>query len=220
MPLIDSMEKPPCVGRPGAPIAVFSNGYARLPEHFFARLSPTPVANANLIKFNVSLAAELGVDTRGVEPDALAAIFAGNVLPSGGEPIAMAYAGHQFGNFVPRLGDGRAILLGEVVDRNGERRDIQLKGAGPTPFSRRGDGRASLGPVLREYLVSGSQLHGLGIPTTRALAAVSTGEPVFRDRQLPGLYSPASHRAISGSGPSNISPRAATWKRLNVSPAT
>jgi uncharacterized protein YdiU (UPF0061 family) len=185
MPLTDSMEKPPGVGRPGAPIAVFSNSYARLPEHFFARLSPTPVANANLIKFNVSLAAELGVDTRGLEPDALAAIFAGNVIPSGAEPIATAYAGHQFGNFVPRLGDGRAILLGEVVDRNGERRDIQLKGAGPTPFSRRGDGRASLGPVLREYLVSES-MHALGIPTTRALAAVSTGEPVFRDRQLPG----------------------------------
>ena len=97
----------------------------------------------------------------------------------------MAYAGHQFGNFVPQLGDGRAILLGEVVDRNGERRDIQLKGAGQTPFSRRGDGRAALGPVLREYLVS-EAMHALGIPTTRAMAAVSTGEPVFRDRQLPG----------------------------------
>ena len=97
----------------------------------------------------------------------------------------MAYAGHQFGNFVPQLGDGRAILLGEVVDRNGERRDIQLKGAGRTPFSRRGDGRASLGPVLREYLIS-EAMHALAIPTTRALAAVSTGETVFRDRQLPG----------------------------------
>jgi serine/tyrosine/threonine adenylyltransferase len=116
---------------------------------------------------------------------ALAAIFAGNVIPPGAEPIAMAYAGHQFGNFVPQLGDGRAILLGEVVDRNGERRDIQLKGAGRTQFSRRGDGRAALGPVLREYLVS-EAMHALGIPTTRALAAVSTGETVFRDRQLPG----------------------------------
>ena len=112
-------------------------------------------------------------------------MFAGNVTPSGAEPIAMAYAGHQFGNFVPQLGDGRAILLGEVLDRNGERRDIQLKGAGRTPFSRRGDGRAALGPVLREYLVS-EAMHALGIPTTRALAAVSTGEPVYRDRQLPG----------------------------------
>ena len=112
-------------------------------------------------------------------------MFAGNVMPPGAEPIAMAYAGHQFGNFVPQLGDGRAILLGEVLDRNGERRDIQLKGAGRTPFSRRGDGRAALGPVLREYLIS-EAMHALGIPTTRALAAVSTGEPVYRDRQLPG----------------------------------
>ena len=185
MPLTDSMEKPLAAERTGGPIAVFSNSYARLPERFFARLSPTPVAKPRLIKFNELLAGELGVDTRGVEPDELAAIFAGNVLPPGAEPIAMAYAGHQFGNFVPQLGDGRAILLGEVVDRNGERRDIQLKGAGRTPFSRRGDGRASLGPVLREYLVS-EAMRGLGIPTTRALAAVLTGEAVFRDRQLPG----------------------------------
>jgi serine/tyrosine/threonine adenylyltransferase len=115
----------------------------------------------------------------------LAEIFAGNVIPRGADPIAMAYAAHQFGNFVPQLGDGRAILLGEVVDRNGGQRDIQLKGAGRTPFSRRGDGRAALGPVLREYLVS-EAMHALGIPTTRALAAVSTGERVFRDRPLPG----------------------------------
>jgi serine/tyrosine/threonine adenylyltransferase len=179
------MEKPPAAERPPAPIAVFSNSYARLPERFFARLSPTPVAKPRLIKFNESLASELCVDTRGLEPDELAAIFAGNVLLPGAEPIAMAYAGHQFGNFVPQLGDGRAILLGEVLDRNGKRRDVQLKGAGRTQFSRRGDGRAALGPVLREYLVS-EAMHALGIPTTRALAAVSTGETVFRDRQLPG----------------------------------
>jgi uncharacterized protein YdiU (UPF0061 family) len=185
MPLTDSMEKPPAAERTGGPMAVFTNSYARLPEHFFARLSPTPVAKPHLIKFNESLAAELGVDTRGIEPDELAAVFAGNVIPPGAEPIAMAYAGHQFGNFVPQLGDGRAILLGEVVDRNGERRDVQLKGAGRTPFSRGGDGRAALGPVLREYLVS-EAMHALGIPTTRALAAVSTGETVFRDHQLPG----------------------------------
>jgi serine/tyrosine/threonine adenylyltransferase len=185
MPLTDSMEKAPAAERTAGPIAVFSNSYARLPEHFFARLSPTPVAKPRLIKFNESLAAELGIDTRGLEPDELAAVFAGNVVPPGAEPIAMAYAGHQFGNFVPQLGDGRAILLGEVVAYNGERRDIQLKGAGRTPFSRRGDGRAALGPVLREYLVS-EAMHALGIPTTRALAAVSTGEAVFRDRQLPG----------------------------------
>jgi uncharacterized protein YdiU (UPF0061 family) len=185
MPLGESIEKQLIAEPTGRPIAVFSNSYARLPEHFFARLSPTPVAKARLIEFNESLASELGVDTRGLEPNELAAVFAGNVIPPGAEPIAMAYAGHQFGNFVPQLGDGRAILLGEVVDRNGERRDIQLKGAGRTPFSRRGDGRAALGPVLREYLVS-EAMHALGIPTTRALAAVSTGETVFRDRQSAG----------------------------------
>jgi protein adenylyltransferase len=185
MPLTNSIDKPLAAEHTVGPIAVFSNSYARLPEHFFARLSPTTVAKPRLIKFNESLASELGLDTRALEPDELAAIFAGNVIPPGAEPIAMAYAGHQFGNFVPQLGDGRAILLGEVVDRNGERRDVQLKGTGRTPFSRRGDGRATLGPVLREYLVS-EAMHALGIPTTRALAAVSTGETVFRDRPLPG----------------------------------
>ena len=181
----DSIEKPPTVERTAGPIAVISNSYARLPEHFFARVAPTPVPKPRLIKFNEALASELGVDARGFESDELAAVFAGNVTPPGAEPIAMAYAGHQFGSFVPQLGDGRAILLGEVLDRNGERRDIQLKGAGSTPFSRRGDGRAALGPVLREYLVS-EAMHALGIPTTRALAAISTGAPVYRDRQLPG----------------------------------
>jgi serine/tyrosine/threonine adenylyltransferase len=185
MPLTNSIDKPLTAEHTVGPIAVFSNSYARLPEHFFARLSPTAVAKPRLIKFNESLASELGLDARALEPDELAAIFAGNVIPPGAEPIAMAYAGHQFGNFVPQLGDGRAILLGEVVDRNGERRDVQLKGAGRTPFSRRGDGRATLGPVLREYLVS-EAMHALGIPATRALAAVSTGETVFRDRPLPG----------------------------------
>jgi serine/tyrosine/threonine adenylyltransferase len=185
MPLTNSIDKPLAAEHTVGPIAVFSNSYARLPEHFFARLSPTTVAKPRLIKFNESLASELSLDTRALEPDELAAIFAGNLILPGAEPIAMAYAGHQFGNFVPELGDGRAILLGEVVDRNGERRDLQLKGAGRTPFSRRGDGRATLGPVLREYLVS-EAMHALGIPTTRALAAVSTGETVFRDRPLPG----------------------------------
>jgi serine/tyrosine/threonine adenylyltransferase len=182
MPLSESIEKPMIAE---SPIAVFSNTYARLPERFFARLSPTPVAKPHLIKFNEPLALELGIDTEGLKPDELAAVFAGNVIPLGAEPIAMAYAAHQFGNFVPQLGDGRAILLGEVLDRDGKRRDIQLKGSGPTPFSRRGDGRAALGPVLREYLVS-EAMHALGIPTTRALAAVLTGERVFRDRPLPG----------------------------------
>ena len=118
-------------------------------------------------------------------PSEGARIFAGNETPEGAVPLAQAYAGHQFGGFVPQLGDGRALLLGEVIDRNGRRRDIQLKGSGPTPFSRAGDGRAALGPVLREYLI-GEAMHALGIPTTRALAAVVTGEPVFRERCAAG----------------------------------
>ena len=163
----------------------FSNSYARLPENFYARLSPTPVAEPHLVKFNRSLAEQLGLDPEDVREKA-AAYFSGNLIPEGAEPIAMAYAGHQFGGFVPQLGDGRAILLGEIRDRQGIRRDVQLKGSGPTPFSRRGDGRAALGPVLREYLVS-EAMHALGIPTTRALAVVTTGEKVYREQgALPG----------------------------------
>jgi uncharacterized protein YdiU (UPF0061 family) len=161
----------------------FSNSYAALPPRFFARLDPVAVADPRLIKFNGALATELGLEWQDATP--LAAIFAGNLVPAGADPIATAYAGHQFGQFVPQLGDGRAILLGEVIGRDGARRDIQLKGSGRTPFSRGGDGRAALGPVLREYLVSES-MHSLGIPTTRALAAVTTGEPVFRGARLPG----------------------------------
>ncbi|CAN7183854.1 YdiU family protein [Pararhizobium sp. LjRoot255] len=166
-----------------APIP-FDNSYARLPERFFARVHPTPVVEPWLIKFNRPLAEELGLDADALERDG-AAIFSGNSVPEGAEPLGMAYAGHQFGQFVPLLGDGRAILLGEVIDKNGVRRDIQLKGAGKTPYSRRGDGRAALGPVLREYIVS-EAMHALGIPATRALAAVVTGEPVYRERVLPG----------------------------------
>jgi len=167
------------------PIASFSNSFARLPERFFARQAPTPVASPHLIKFNDALAAELGLDATAITANGAAAIFAGNALPPGMDPIAMAYAGHQFGGFTPQLGDGRAILLGEVIDNTGNRRDIQLKGAGRTIFSRGGDGRAALGPVLREYLIS-EAMHALGIPTTRALAAVTTGEVVNRERRLPG----------------------------------
>jgi serine/tyrosine/threonine adenylyltransferase len=163
----------------------FDNAYARLPERMYARLEPAPVARPALVAFNHALARELGASGATPGADALAAMFAGNVVPPGAEPLAMAYAGHQFGSFVPQLGDGRALLLGEVVDVHGRRRDIQLKGSGITPFSRGGDGRAALGPVLREYLVS-EAMHALGIPTTRALAAVTTGEPVFRDAPLPG----------------------------------
>lgn len=159
----------------------FDNSYARLPDRFFASVYPEPVDGPVLLKFNQELAEELGIEADFSDPARLAAILAGNVVPPGAAPIAMAYAGHQFGNFVPQLGDGRAILLGEVVDRRGVRRDIQLKGAGPTPFSRRGDGRAALGPVLREYILS-EAFAALGIPATRALAAVATGEPVYRER--------------------------------------
>jgi uncharacterized protein YdiU (UPF0061 family) len=162
----------------------FDNTYRRLPANFYAALDPVPTAAPRLVALNRALAEDLGLDPELLEPHA-AAIFSGNLLPCGAEPLALAYAGHQFGSFVPQLGDGRAILLGEVVDRNGQRRDIQLKGSGQTPFSRLGDGRAALGPVLREYLVS-EAMHALGIPTTRSLAAVTTGERVYRDTVLPG----------------------------------
>ncbi len=163
----------------------FDNSYARLPERFFARVSPTRVAAPQLIHLNAPLALRLGLDPDALSSQAGAEIFSGNRIPDKAEPIATAYAAHQFGGFVPQLGDGRAILLGEVIDRDGVRRDIQLKGAGPTPFSRRGDGRAALGPVLREYVVS-EAMAALGIPTTRALAAVMTGEKVFREEMPPG----------------------------------
>ncbi len=163
----------------------FDNSYARLPERFFARLPPTPVAAPRLVRLNETLARQLGLDPARLSAPEGVAMLAGNAIPALGDPLAMAYAGHQFGHFVPQLGDGRALLLGEVVDCDGMRRDIQLKGSGPTPFSRNGDGRAALGPVLREYIV-GEAMHALGIPTTRSLAAVATGETVRREKPLPG----------------------------------
>jgi len=156
-----------------------------LPEHFFARLNPTPVAAPRLVKVNVRLARELGLDADALASEQGVEILAGNRVAEGAEPVALAYAGHQFGYFVPQLGDGRANLLGEVVGRDGARYDIQLKGSGRTPFSRGGDGRAALGPVLREYIVS-EAIAALGVPTTRALAAVTTGEWVLRETSLPG----------------------------------
>ena len=163
----------------------FDNTYARLPERYFARVSPTPVAKPSLLALNRELAALLGIDPEELTTPEGVARLGGNGIFEGSEPIALAYAGHQFGGFVPQLGDGRAILLGEVVGTDGVRRDVQLKGSGPTPFSRRGDGRAALGPVLREYVVS-EAMHALGVPTTRALAAVATGELVLREDDLPG----------------------------------
>ena len=163
----------------------FDNTFARLPEYFYARLDPTPVAAPRIVKVNVELARELGLDANALTSEHGVAVLAGNRVADGAEPIALAYAGHQFGHFVPQLGDGRANLLGELVSRDGQRYDVQLKGSGRTPFSRGGDGRAALGPVLREYIVS-EAMAALGVPTTRALAAVTTGEQVLRDIVLPG----------------------------------
>src|SRR5882757_3311739 len=165
--------------------SAFDNSYARLPDRFFARLRPTPVAAPRLVRLNEKLAWHLKLDPGKLAAPEGVEILAGNRVPKRGEPLAMAYAGHQFGTFVPQLGDGRAILLGEVIDRDGVRRDIQLKGSGPTPFSRRGDGRAALGPVLREYIVSEAMFKP-GVPTTRPLAAVMSGESVMRETMLPG----------------------------------
>lgn len=162
-----------------------SHRYADLPRHMRAEVSPTPVAKPRLVAFNRPLAEELGFDLAHFDETRTAELFSGNVLPEDLKPTAAAYAGHQFGNFVPQLGDGRALLLGEAKDRSGQLRDIQLKGSGRTPFSRGGDGRAPLGPVLREYLIS-EAMHALGVPTTRALAAVTTGERVYRRVPEPG----------------------------------
>jgi uncharacterized protein YdiU (UPF0061 family) len=163
----------------------FDNTYSRLPDRFFSRVVPASVTTPRLVRLNRSLAEELGLDPAWLSSPEGVETLAGKRVPPQAEPIAMAYAGHQFGHFVPQLGDGRAILLGEIVDRSGTRRDIQLKGAGRTPFSRNGDGRAALGPVLREYVVS-EAMAALRIPTTRSLAAVMTGEVVVRDTALPG----------------------------------
>jgi uncharacterized protein YdiU (UPF0061 family) len=163
----------------------FDNLYARLPERFYARVLPARFPAPRLIRLNTELAASLGLDAAWLQSPEGLDVLSGQRVAQGSEPIALAYAGHQFGGFVPQLGDGRAILLGEVVAPDGRRRDIQLKGAGRTPFSRGGDGRAALGPVLREYVVS-EAMAALGIPTTRALAAVTTGEDVIREAVLPG----------------------------------
>lgn len=163
----------------------FDNSYSSLPDAFFSRVKPTAVNSPTLIQLNEDLASQLGIDVgRLNSPEGLETL-AGNRIPEGSQPLAMAYSGHQFGGFSPQLGDGRAILLGEVVSRGGERYDIQLKGSGQTPYSRRGDGRSALGPVLREYIVS-EAMAALGVPTTRALAAVATGEDVIRQGPEPG----------------------------------
>jgi len=159
----------------------FDNSYATLPDGFYTRVNPTSTTASKTLKFNANLSDTLGIS--GQTPEEVAQVFSGNKIPQNAEPLAQLYAGHQFGNYNPQLGDGRAILLGEVIDTKGLRRDIQLKGSGRTPYSRGGDGRAWLGPVLREYLVS-EAMHALGIPTTRALAAVATGEDILREQGL------------------------------------
>ncbi|UAW97269.1 YdiU family protein [Halopseudomonas nanhaiensis] len=163
----------------------FDNSYARLPDRFYARQAPEPVRSPGLIRANQALAQQLGIDVAWLESEEGLQVLAGNTLAPGSDPIATVYAAHQFGGWNPQLGDGRAVLLGEVVDRRGQRYDLQLKGSGRTPYSRGGDGRAPLGPVLREYVVS-EAMAVLGVPTSRALAAVTTGETVYRDRALPG----------------------------------
>ncbi|MCK4711162.1 MAG: YdiU family protein, partial [Gammaproteobacteria bacterium] len=163
----------------------FNNRYLTLGESFYVKHKPGPVANPALIKFNVELAEAMGLSPSDFDSDVCADIFSGNVVPEESEPIAMAYAGHQFGQYNPQLGDGRAIYLGEVDLPAGGAFDVQLKGSGPTSYSRNGDGRSALGPVLREYLVS-EAMHQLNVPTTRALAAVTTGEQVVRENLIPG----------------------------------
>ena len=162
----------------------FDNSYASLSKLFFTSTNPTPVSSPKLIIFNESLAKSLGLNGKKLQGKDGVDVFAGNVIPEGASPLAQAYAGHQFGHF-NMLGDGRAILLGEQISPQGVRVDIQLKGSGRTPYSRGGDGRAALGPMLREYIIS-EAMHALGIPTTRSLAVVSTGEPVIRETDLPG----------------------------------
>eukprot|EP00752_Nemacystus_decipiens_P019094 g17150.t1 len=167
------------------PIPAYDTSYADLPGRFHSAVAPYGASSPSLLKLNKALAETLGFDVSALTEDVAAEVFSGNALAEGSQPLAMAYAGHQFGGFNPGLGDGRALLLGEVIAHDGKRYDIQLKGSGQTPYSRQGDGRAALGPVLREYVMS-EAMHALGIPTTRALAAITTGDPVLRERVLPG----------------------------------
>src|SRR6187549_3333594 len=179
-----------------APTLGLHHSFADQLEGLFVPWQPPGFAKPSLIELNRPLYAELGLPA--LSDDDAAGVFSGSLLPADARPVAQAYAGHQFGGFSPQLGDGRALLLGEVIDRRGRRVDIHLKGSGPTPFSRGGDGKATVGPVLREY-VMGEAMHHLGIPTTRVLAAVATGEVVYRDQRLPGAVlarTAASHLRV------------------------
>ena len=164
---------------------IFDNSYGRLSEHFYSRVEMNCVSKPELIRINSNLAGDLGIDEEWLASKDGIGMMSGNMMPRGSDPLAAVYAGHQFGHYVPRLGDGRAVLVGEVITGQGERYDIQLKGSGPTPYSRGGDGRSPLGPVLREYIVS-EAMYQLGVPTTRALGAVLTGDEVARESNLPG----------------------------------
>ena len=173
------------VAETGHSLFAFDNSYARELEGYCVSWLPTSVPDPKLAILNEALARELGLDSAALVASEGVKILGGNCVPPGATPIAQAYAGHQFGQFSPRLGDGRALLLGEVIDTKGQRRDIAFKGSGPTPFSRRGDGKCALGPALREYVL-GEAMHALGIATTRALAVVATGETIRRERPVPG----------------------------------
>ena len=192
------------------PVFEFDNTYARELEGFYVECEAAQSPAPRLLKLNVALAQELGLDPEALASDGGLQVLSGNVVPDGALPLAQAYAGHQFGGFSPQLGDGRALLLGEVIDVHGRRRDIQFKGSGRTPFSRGGDGKAAIGPVLREYIV-GEAMHALGIPTTRVLAAVATGERIVREGTLPGALLTrvaASHLRVerSSSSPHGAQP--------------
>lgn len=174
----------------------FDNSYARLPENFFKKVNPNVPPMPTLIRVNTELASFLGIDVDWLKSSKGLAMLSGQKLPEGSDPLAMAYAGHQFGGWSPKLGDGRALLIGEVIANDGIRRDIQLKGSGHTPFSRSGDGKSALGPVLREYIVS-EAMEALGVPTTRALAAVSSGENVVRNGMEPRYFYPRCSKSCS-----------------------
>ena len=163
----------------------FDNSFSELPAKFYSKINPKPVKAPNLFAFNTALAKQIGIDLFDLDPSVKSQMFSGNILPQGSEPLSMVYAGHQFGGYVPQLGDGRAILLGEVIGEDGQRWDLQLKGAGRTPYSRNCDGRSALGPVIREYILS-EAMYALGVKTTRALAAVTTGQNVVRESKRPG----------------------------------
>jgi hypothetical protein len=201
------------------PLFAFDNSYVRELEGLYVPWQAAHASAPTLLALNEELAVELGADPAALREPAGVDVLVGNTVPAGASPVALAYAGHQFGGYSPRLGDGRALLLGEVVDVHGRRRDLHLKGSGRTPFARGGDGKAAVGPMLREHLI-GEAMHALGIPTTRSLAVVATGDPVRRETVLPGASSSAWPPAMSASGRSSTPPRRATSSSCAAWPTT